>query len=40
MARYTRPPTKITRTLADYPGAMVHIACAKRGREGRLSKAA
>ena len=29
---------RITLTLADYPGAMVHVACPKCGRSGRLSK--
>jgi hypothetical protein len=30
---------KTTLTLADYPDAMVHIACDKCGRAGGLSKA-
>jgi hypothetical protein len=33
------PPTRITVTLADYPGDMVVIECAKCGRSGRLSNA-
>jgi hypothetical protein len=36
--RRPSPPT-LALTLADYPGAMVHIACPKCGRSGRLSKA-
>jgi hypothetical protein len=32
-------PIRIKLTLTDYPNAMVHIACPKCGRSGRLSKA-